>query len=184
MKILMFIVSIFLTVSVLSAGDIEKSTDTGAVFELISCGAEGQDACVSSETEKPSFLKYIKDQFVKFGGKEPSQPGEKEKAKNNKDKKPEISSLAELKRSQNIKMVELKKIQKKELSDLMEDADSKNQSELRKASIKMREGHRKALQELRKKHKNERKEFKKTLSMKKDSKKGKEGERKKKAALK
>ena len=170
MKILMFAIPVFLTVFVLKAEDIEKSTDIKTVFESISCGATEQNACSGSNEGKPSFLKYVNDQFVKFGGKERSQSGEKAKVKNNKGGRAEVFTLAELKREQNIEAVELKKDQKKEIKDLRGNADSNNQSELRKSIVKLKERHGKAFQELRKKHKSERKEFKKKRPFKKSSK--------------
>ncbi|MCK5357383.1 MAG: hypothetical protein KAJ48_03215 [Elusimicrobiales bacterium] len=87
----------------------------------------------------------------------------------------EVSTLRELRKKQNMEIVELKKAQKKELAGL--EGNFKNR-------IKMKSDHRKMIRNLKLKHRQAQMEFKKAHPVKEDSKKKEKVEVKKKSDLK
>jgi hypothetical protein len=168
MKILMFAVSVFLSVGILNAGDMEKIINE------------------SSSTEKNNNTKVeiIKSSTALFGKSNSLVPKTvdgkivlssttlKSKPKAEK-KKFKISTIAELRKKQNMEIVELKKKQNKEIKAFEDDS---------KARIKIKSEYRKVMKDLKLKHRAEQMEFKKIHPLKKDSQKGKQVEGKKKGS--
>ncbi|MCG2725536.1 MAG: hypothetical protein L6420_04630 [Elusimicrobia bacterium] len=173
MKILIFVVSGFLAVSILSAEDIKNS----AIAETLS--AENVEKSTAVTEGRKSFLGDIKDY--------PMESAENAENKSEEKEKPEITpppvypafggmknspafsrkagggvtTLAELRKIQNMEMVKLKKNQRKEIEALEKNADPKNLFESKKVCVKMKARHRKEIRELKNNHKEEIKEFKK-----------------------
>ena len=166
MKILIILVSCFLSISILNAEDIKKST-----------------AALEVEVEKPELLKPVTDNdkgVVKSTGALAGKPITissntlKGELQIEKKKKPKIITLAELRKLQNMEIVKLKKSQTKEFKFLMENEGTSVKSNLR---MKMKTEHRTKIKDLKLRHRKEQVGFRKAHSLKKDSKKGKEAEK-------
>ncbi len=166
MKILIMVVSCFLSISILNAEDVKKNVEESSSTE------KNDEAKI--ELGKPELAMLGIDENIEvvkssgaFAGKPISISSNtlKGELQIEKKKKPEISTLGELKKIQNMQIVELKKSQNKDLESFGESAKNR---------IKMKSEYRKALMDLKMKHREEQTEFKKAHPLKKDSKKGKE----------